>query len=1012
MMYEAVAGRRPFGGGVLDVLAGDRAAAAPSPAPLAGAPEDLGALCLALLERDPAARPSGAEILRRLGAEPADAGEFAAASSQRPHPTPLAGRRQHLQALCGAFETMRRGRAAAVFVSGRSGLGKTTLIQRFLDGMPEGAAAVVLTGRCREQEWVPYKAIDGLIDALSRYLKTLQLPDARELLPRDTLSLARVFPVLRRVDAVAGAPSWVAEVSDPCELRRRAFAALRELLARLGDRRPLVLFIDDLQWGDADSAELLAELLRPPDPPVLLLLGSYRSEDGSSSPFLRAMLAPEGAVRGINHCEFELEPLTPDEAEELALGLLGPDKPGAAAYARTVARESQGSPYFVHELVQHVGRADGPPAGGGALDEVLWSRIERLPDAARRLLEAVAVSGRALGWADANRAAGLEAGERAALGLLCAGRLVRGVGPPEDGRIEVYHDRVREVVASRLAPAALEELHRRLALRLEESGRADAEVLAVHFHGAGERERAGAYYAAAADRADASLAFDRAARFYALALELRPAGSGDEYRLRAKLGDALANARRGREAGRVYLDASPGVSRLESIDLRRRAVQQLLTSGEYDRGIEVLREVFRDVGLPYAGTPSRALAMATLHGIHLGIRGLGFRPRPRETIADEEIARLDVGWSAGMGLCVIDTTRAAHIFLDNLRRSLRAGEVLRATQALLAVSAFMAVRGRSGLGASRRLMTAAETRMARVDDPTLLALHSLAKALFAHCQGRWAESLAFNDRGAAIFRERCTGVATSLDISAFFSLLDLFWLGDLQELRRRRALLAEAEQRQDFFSMTNYRTEVMAYDLLAAGDPEGAAHEVEDAIGRWSRSGFHSQHAFALIANVRIDLYRGRGAEARERIGAAWSAYRASHIHRSCLVRPVIEDLIACSALASLAGRSGDRGLLREAAAAGRLDRERIPYASAIAAMIRGRIAAIRGERGRAIALLRGAAEAFRDLQMPLYQAATLFRLGELFAADEGDRLVREATELLAARQVRDPSALVRMFSP
>src|SRR3974390_3482124 len=118
---------------------------------------------------------------------------------------------------------------------------------------------------------------------------------------KELSTLSHIFPVLRRVHSIDQAVQGIDDVShasagDPQLIRQLAFGALRELFGTLASRQPVVVFIDDAQWGDLDSAALLLEVLRPPDAPPLLLLMTYRDEHATTSPLLAAMRErwPEG----------------------------------------------------------------------------------------------------------------------------------------------------------------------------------------------------------------------------------------------------------------------------------------------------------------------------------------------------------------------------------------------------------------------------------------------------------------------------------------------------------------------------------------------------------------------------------------------------------------------------------------------------------------------------------------------------------------------------------------------
>lgn len=220
MLYEALTGKLPFSGKATATILNKQRRDPRHPGELIpNLPDDLCSLCMEMLRRKPGDRPRGQEILKRLGIAP----ERRLNTGRLRMPAALvAGRERELRALREAYSDSQQLRPVAVFVQGSSGMGKTVLVQQLIEHLssrPE--RPVVLQGACYPQESVPFKALDSVIDALSRHLKTLDPHSVKALLPRDILALARLFPVLMQVEAIANVRRRALNVSHSYELRRR-----------------------------------------------------------------------------------------------------------------------------------------------------------------------------------------------------------------------------------------------------------------------------------------------------------------------------------------------------------------------------------------------------------------------------------------------------------------------------------------------------------------------------------------------------------------------------------------------------------------------------------------------------------------------------------------------------------------------------------------------------------------------------------------------------------------------
>jgi eukaryotic-like serine/threonine-protein kinase len=1018
VLYRALTGMLPFYGPPIVVLM-EKQRREPEPPSmiLPDTPADLSQLCCDLLRCDAAARPDGNEILRRLGSRVAAPPARRRPSGSRSQDTPLVGRAGHAEVLREAFATAtREGRAVTVLVRGRSGMGKSILIERVTRELQRERGAVVLAGRCYERESVPYKALDSLIDALSRHLAQMPRHEVDALMPRDVLAVARLFPVLRRVDAVKAAPRRIA-APDPHELKRRGMGALRDLLARMADRRPLVLTIDDAQWGDLDSTMLLLDLLRPPDPPSLLLVLAYRSEEAEASEAVRHLvegLRAPGAGAG-DMREVEVGALAPDEARELAESRLQREGSDRDQVADAIARESGGDPFLIDQLVRFLHVA-GEKAGEISFGEVMRARLGQLGAEARRVLQLIAVAGRPLPQQVVTTAAGLAQDDQL-MSVLRAGSLIRTSGAPELGRVEIYHDRIREVVLASLTDSQHRERHLALAEALEGSDNADPEALAVHLLGGGAVERGTEYAIEAAEKASAALAFERAAVFLRLAIDALPAEQVARRRLRAALGDALVNAGRGADAAAEYLIAAEGAAAADALELRRRAGDGLLRSGHVDDGLRALETVLQAVGMGLAPTRRRAVWSFLRHRAHVRVRGLRYRERDPSQVSAERLTRVDICWSVAAGIVSTDPFRGADFQTRHLLLALAAGEPYRVARALAVEGGYSSLGGRRTWNRTQKLIRLAREIADRIDQPHARGLIAIARGMADYQTGQWAAALSGFEDAASILRGHCTGVAFEITTALRFAVDSLFNLGSLGELCRRvPQYLAEAERRGDLYGATDMRTGLPNVAWLVVDDPQTARDQCERARKSLSqRLDFYLQHYYELLAQTHIDLYVGDGEAAYQRILERWPKLKKSMLLRVQVIRAEAMFMRGRAALAAAGAvaESSERRpqLIAEVERAmGKLDREPLPGAHAQANVLAAGVARLRGDPERALQLLAQAESRFQTAEMELSAAAARYRRGELAGGPTGQRLIADAERWMRAETIRAPASMVRII--
>jgi predicted ATPase len=411
VLYELATGRHPFSGDSALALLWSISSQRPiQPARInPEIPAALDGLIEAMLSKEPQLRPTAAEVAAALSA-------LAGVGPQRDAvpPCPILRREPELAALGKSLAEAGAGRGSMVCVVGEPGIGKTTLVEDFLERLVTPAGSwLVIRGRCSErlagtEAYLP--VIDGLADllradptaAVARLLKLVAPAWYAHVAPTSGI---RDWQSGVRGQGAESSPTGSQTPANSQQAIVREFVAFLREVARL---RPVVLFFDDVHWADVSTVDLLAQLGRHVQDLRLLVIVTYRPTELllGPHPFHRARF--ELQARGI--------------CTELPLGFLGRSQidrylslvfAGHAfprAFADLIFSQTEGSPLFMAELLRYlrergvIAEADGRwllasdvpdlrqdlPA---SVRGMIQRKLERLGEDDQRLLTAASVQG-------------------------------------------------------------------------------------------------------------------------------------------------------------------------------------------------------------------------------------------------------------------------------------------------------------------------------------------------------------------------------------------------------------------------------------------------------------------------------------------------------------------------------------------------------------------------------------------------------------------------------------------
>lgn len=384
-------------------------------------------------------------------------------------------------------------------INAPAGGGKTELVQQFSHTI----TARQLHGNCyestRNMPYYPWLTI------LEQHVTTLDEAALAQLAPQWRQQLGLLLPQL---GATAVSPN-----------QQQLFRAITYLLTGL-DEQPLFIFLDDLQWADEASLQLLQFVAQylPSTPNNVMLAATFRSEEADDNPALLTLLQDLGRLDHVHR--LTLAPFSAEETEQLITTMWRdlPEGFRTPHMRDTLLQATGGNPLFMTEILQELTLADALPSDlpiPPSLVALIGRRLQQLPSHGRQVIESLAILDQPAHFELAQQISARS--EEETITAVETGLRWRLLQTHQQFQIDFSHDLMRTAVIQQVSPIRQQRLHQRAALALAQN-RAEAATIAYHWWQAGDEAQASQHALIAAQNATQLYAIDEAIGYYQRAI--------------------------------------------------------------------------------------------------------------------------------------------------------------------------------------------------------------------------------------------------------------------------------------------------------------------------------------------------------------------------------------------------------------------------------------------------------------------------------------------------------------